>query len=408
LIEDEYAYNESRRRLLTRRTILLSSTIIMTIVAAMIELIFFGLVTIEVGVVVCFSLIVPVYVLSLEYFNRQSASLQNNRRQLRNQLLERENINENSILRRLDKLDYELDSLRSFQSEIFERERPRSRETTEVLYTILKTQEDLKLVVNELFRKYESGSLSTAADIESSEINAEKMQFVYRQISSEFAHSIKTPLASIDAAITNLSKILPNVIDPRNPQDEALVELVRNATASVELIRSILKQGAGFSTDSPEEIDLSILVRKAERICREETNSTAKVAVDLKVNKFGYYRLNLFIALVELLRNAFEAAGDKGHIKVFSNEITIQKKNKISHYIEILVINDGKVIPTNKLSDIFDQKYSTKGAGHGFGLKVVRDTLRSAKGNINVMTDDTKHTSFKITFEPIKIQPANS
>ena len=409
-IEENTAFAEYQRRKLFRRTLLLSFPLA-AIILVTIELALIGIISIDIALPIAVTLVAIVSTLALEYYNTKSTKLNQEQRFLRKQIMESEGSKDMSIINRLERIDYELSSLRSFQSELLDRGGT-SRDTTDLLRTLLHTNEELKemlrrdLSENRIQVRPAAGSF----DFVSSDVNPERLLFVYSQISSEFAHSIKAPLASIDVALTNLSQIIPQLLKEKqnSSDDQVILEFLQNASSSVELIRSILKQGAGFSSEVVEEIDLPMLLRKAERLCRDATNSKSILNIDLQVSKFVFYRLNLFIGIVELLRNAFEAAGDNGHVKV-TCDYRSTKKGKPSDLIEILVTNDGKTIPNERMQQIFNETYSTKGAGHGLGLRVVRDALKSVNGHIEILKNtDPRLTTFRITFEPVEMQKEDS
>jgi signal transduction histidine kinase len=89
-----------------------------------------------------------------------------------------------------------------------------------------------------------------------------------------------------------------------------------------------------------------------------------------------------------LIKNAREATSDNER-KILINS----RCDKERVYISIQ--DNGSGIPMEKLSEIFEMRYSTKG-GLGFGLFWVRDYIEGLHGKINVKSEVNKGTMFEI------------
>jgi two-component system nitrogen regulation sensor histidine kinase NtrY len=101
-------------------------------------------------------------------------------------------------------------------------------------------------------------------------------------------------------------------------------------------------------------------------------------------------RTRLTRALTNLLRNALEsndgASVDVG-IRVFANE---------SQAI-VEVWDTGKGIDPDRISRIFEPKFTTKTHGLGLGLAMVRAIVKGAKGEIRVKSERGQGTVFSVS-----------
>jgi len=98
--------------------------------------------------------------------------------------------------------------------------------------------------------------------------------------------------------------------------------------------------------------------------------------------------------LGNLIDNAIDALGRSAGR---SKEITVTVREDDS--LLLCVEDNGPGIPKELADRIFQQGVSTKGAGHGTGLALVKDVVDAYGGTIRVESDtDTGGTSFFVTF----------
>jgi signal transduction histidine kinase len=98
-------------------------------------------------------------------------------------------------------------------------------------------------------------------------------------------------------------------------------------------------------------------------------------------------RLLLGQALVNLLRNAFEAT-DKGTISV---EAETSRRR-----VTIRIADTGKGIPPEELGSIFDPFFTTKDQGMGVGLYLARKIVEAHDGRIEARSESGAGTTFII------------
>jgi two-component system sensor histidine kinase PilS (NtrC family) len=92
--------------------------------------------------------------------------------------------------------------------------------------------------------------------------------------------------------------------------------------------------------------------------------------------------------LINLLRNAFAAAGRGGQVKV-----SVERRNGTAR---ISVWDSAGSIPPEDLSRIFEPFYSTRQGGTGLGLSTAFSIVRAHGGMIDVRSSPQGGTTFTV------------
>jgi len=76
-----------------------------------------------------------------------------------------------------------------------------------------------------------------------------------------------------------------------------------------------------------------------------------------------------------LLKNAREATGDGGKIKVSARQ-------EVDDTVVVTVSDNGPGVPAERLEQIFEAYYTTKPKGTGLGLAIVRNNMELYGGSV--------------------------
>jgi len=287
-----------------------------------------------------------------------------------------------------------IESLKSFNarfSEVREKEFYEIKKSISYLITL---QEKLKIDVDS-----QKKALTDFADISKNRENLSHDQIIsiYKQVSSEYTHSINSPLSAVDTAVKNLKAKLPTIIAAYDSEKEAkiFVDLIENADIAVNTIHAILDRGAGFFPGEAEIFSIDDLVRKAVRMTRERAESKATVSVDLKIPHLKYHWLNLLIAVIQILENAFEAINENGLISISGKFI------ETDNLVRLKISNNGEPIQNNCFENLFSRNFTTKGHGRGTGLSIAKRCIETVDGKVSLVKSDGEMTVFEIVFSPI-------
>jgi signal transduction histidine kinase len=222
-------------------------------------------------------------------------------------------------------------------------------------------------------------------------------QDLAKKISSEYSHSIKTPLSSVNTAVSNLSKsILPIIKSNKDniKDSDVLISMLENAQTSIDYIYKIIERGAGFLPGKVEEFKLNDTIRKAIRINREASGINPKIDLNLAdIKEFKLNWFSVFISLIQILENSFEAIKEVKDGSIQINSVLKEATNTI----EITISNNGKRIKKTDFDNIFLPEFSTKGEGRGLGLCIAQRNIEEIQGKIELV-ESADLTSFRIVF----------
>ncbi len=228
----------------------------------------------------------------------------------------------------------------------------------------------------------------------------ESVLSIYKQVSSEFSHSIKTPMLGIEAIISTLKEIVPTLLKEQKPIDKDtsadILQMLENATLSMEYVDSILRKGAGFFPGEPENVSIENIIKKAVRLAKVGTNSKNEVAITLPaIPKVKFYSLNLLIPLITILENAFEVVNNSGLISITAE---YYEKPEI---VNIDISNNGVPISKEIIDKLLKENVSTKGPSRGYGLMAAVHCLQEVGGELKLIDTSDTETKFRISFKPI-------
>lgn len=225
----------------------------------------------------------------------------------------------------------------------------------------------------------------------------EKVTSIYRQVSSEYSHSLKTPLSSIGVAISAISNNIVSLSDRENYGKTELINnlntLLDRASDSLETIRGILDEGAGFLPVDSKRLSLNSIIHKIIRMCTDITANNCKVSVSLEgVPDFKSNWLCVFLPIMQIVENAFEANSDGGNIWIDG----VYREGTI----KVLISDDGSPIPQTTKEQIFEYGFSQKGEGRGLGLKIAKRCIEYINGEVFLVQSNEDKTVFCVEFKP--------
>jgi Signal transduction histidine kinase len=104
-----------------------------------------------------------------------------------------------------------------------------------------------------------------------------------------------------------------------------------------------------------------------------------------------------------LLANAFEALGRKGHITIsavtgaMDNDPAFVGVHPPTPTVVVDVADDGPGLKADVTDKIFDPFFTTKVTGTGLGLAIVRKIVDAHDGRIDVSSEEGAGTRFRVT-----------
>jgi len=199
-------------------------------------------------------------------------------------------------------------------------------------------------------------------------------------LSASVAHELNQPLGAIqsyaEAALLYLQADPPNVARAHDILGNILRDDQRAAKIIAHL-RSLLKKR---NQSELQEFDLTDVVDDTVQIVRPEAR---KKGIDLTAMNTGFPlpvrgdRIQVQQVLMNLAMNGLDAMHDcrPGEAKMLISTALVD-----GSAVRVSVADSGTGVPPNKLNEIFDAFYTTKGQGTGLGLSIARTIVETYGG----------------------------
>ncbi len=217
-------------------------------------------------------------------------------------------------------------------------------------------------------------------------MHAQKMAVVGR-LAGGVAHDFNNLLMGILGSI----ELARDVTLGERDRDRHLREAAATATRAAELTGRLLRT-ARLDRTEPAVIDLGAVVAEGGSVL----SSLVGDAVTLTLPRdTGFWiegdRLGLEQVLLNLVSNARDATGGRGHVDV--------RLRHDGRDVVLEVDDDGPGIPKDVLDHIFEPFFTTKeeGAGTGLGLSIVYRVVEAGGGSVDVHTGP-RGTRFELRF----------
>jgi signal transduction histidine kinase len=209
---------------------------------------------------------------------------------------------------------------------------------------------------------------------------------VWAGMAKETAHQLGTPISAIIAWVEHLKMI--------REDDEEVLSVAEELEKDVSRLDLVADRFSKIGS-APKLESVNIYEELDECRAYMQKRAPRKVTFDFPPPDTGNYQVkinkHLFDWVVEnLLRNALDAMGGKGHIsaKIYTDD----------KFINIDLSDTGKGIPANKFKTIFKPGYTTKSRGWGLGLSLAKRIIEEYhSGKIFVKnSEEGKGTTFTI------------
>lgn len=210
----------------------------------------------------------------------------------------------------------------------------------------------------------------------------EQMQLMLHGI----AHEVRNPLAGMELFCSLLRDDLEG--------QPLLVEHVDKIERELDYLSRVVSDFLNYARRrplAPEKFEVNDLVDSVVgglKAKSTERNVAISVEVPDGLEATGE-REALRGILTNLVQNAIQACSGGGEVVVRAQA---EGPNRV-----LSVIDNGKGIETAQLDQIFDPFFTTREKGTGLGLALARKTVQEHRGEIEVLSEVNKGTTFTIT-----------
>lgn len=204
-------------------------------------------------------------------------------------------------------------------------------------------------------------------------------------------HEIRNHLSICDTYSQIIRKNLEKS-DIKNPSIENALCCIQQA---VKIIGTNLLELKSLNTSNTQIFDFEKLLLKGIEMSKAYT---CEKKIDYEVfikntENIETDETRFLSCIVNIIKNAIEAIEYKGKISIIAE---IKNSKGI-----IKISNDGKPIPKEKQSTIFDSGYTTKKDGCGLGLAICKRYLKEENATLELKKSTRESTTFEITIPTI-------
>ena len=233
---------------------------------------------------------------------------------------------------------------------------------------------------------FESGEVLLLSDITDSRRIAELRQRNERltaigEMTAEFAHQVRTPLAS--------AMLYAGQLDTSNPRQARITNKILIGLSDLKrMVNDMLGFAAGARADQ-EQVNVRRLFDEVSESIEGQLDSRSVVSVSVTDENLSVAANKDAIkgALLNLVTNADQASVGGANILLHGH--------RFGDDIHLCVTDDGPGIPDDVQPRLFDAFFTTRPQGTGLGLSVVKAVVAAHDGQVSVSTSD-RGSSFTI------------
>lgn len=216
------------------------------------------------------------------------------------------------------------------------------------------------------------------------------------ELATGLAHEIRNPLAGIAGVIDIIGRDLPSSSPAR-----AMVKDVRLEIDQINRILTDLLETARPHAPRMMKSNLNTTVEHAVMLARQQVLSKPiriEVFSDSSLPEVEHDSDQIHQVFLNLLLNSVQAIDGNGYITV--------RVGSRDTCATVTVIDTGRGMSSQQISQIFRPFYTTRATGTGLGLSLVRRILDEHNGQINVTSEPGKGSTFEVQLPFAQINEA--
>lgn len=223
-------------------------------------------------------------------------------------------------------------------------------------------------------------------------------------VAHDFNNMLSVILGHVELALNS-----PGKTDDITP---SLLNIKKAAQHSAELTRQLLTFARKQSIE-PKIVDINRTVegmlKMVRRIIGENIDLQWLPGKDIWKVSVDPSQIDQILA--NLCVNSRDAISGTGRIVIETSNVTLQQqiiepkeKHSSGSYVMLSVSDDGSGMDKDTLEHLFEPFFTTKGSGHGtgLGLATVYGAVKQNSGLINVYSEPSRGTTFKIYFPRVE------
>lgn len=215
------------------------------------------------------------------------------------------------------------------------------------------------------------------------------------QMAANVAHEIRNPLL----AVGGFARQLHEQMDPQDPRREFTGIILEEVTRLEQILREQLTLERHLQPVLAP-VDLNQILRDVRKLLSHGLLSSqiqlvGELTEDLPITMGDANQLKQ--AFLNIIQNAIQSMPEGGTIKVS----TVQRGQSI-----VVRIDDtGPGIPDDVMDKLFVPFFTTRKSGSGLGLAVTRRIIENHGGEIEVMSEVGRGTTFEVSLPIVRSAP---
>jgi len=199
------------------------------------------------------------------------------------------------------------------------------------------------------------------------------------------AHEIGNPLNSLNIHLQLIERKLRKGPSELRSDISKLLDIAKSEIQRLDSIVNQFLRAIRPSTPQFETHDLNEILEESVAFLRTEIRDRdiiVELDLDPTLPPVEVDRDQMKQAFYNVIKNAFQAMKTGGilHIRSWQNEL----------YVSVSFNDTGGGIPQDKMSKLFQPYFTTKPAGSGLGLLIVRRIVREHGGEIEIESNEGK------------------
>jgi signal transduction histidine kinase len=215
------------------------------------------------------------------------------------------------------------------------------------------------------------------------------------EMAAVIAHEVKNPLAGIEVMAGLLRRKMPDAPDAQVVLSDIINEAkMANAIVQevLDFVRPIRLQVEHTAVADAVQGAIQLADTKARRGTVAVNVTLADGLPQIKADQH-----QLTQVFTNLLMNAYEAMGGKGHVTISAEPVRLEDGGDGRDAVLVQFTDDGPGIPQDVAEKVFDPFFTTKAQGSGLGLAIVRKIVDAHDGRIDLRTLPGQGTTIRVT-----------
>lgn len=213
------------------------------------------------------------------------------------------------------------------------------------------------------------------------------------QLAAGVAHEIRNPLNAISMASQRLKRDFVPADKEKSREFETLASIIRD---EIRRLDGIIEEFLTFSRSRRLELHrypIAEVLDKIVNLVREEAASKNIIIHTLYQRDSSSIPMDvdkLQQAILNIVKNAMESISNGG------GNITLSVEPNGRGYVSVKISDTGCGMAPEEIERIFNPEYTTKEKGLGLGLPLAHEIIRGHGGEIRVISEQDKGTTFEI------------